>query len=70
MDGQEGEYGSEGVEQATKKPKISVPISLVFAKEKCSQPLLNVLHHKDVGRISGVVRKVDSDYEESSDEEV
>jgi hypothetical protein len=53
-----------------KKPKISVPISLVFAEEKCSQPLLNVLYHKDVGRISGVVRKVDSDYEESSDEGV
>ena len=51
-----------------KKPKISLPMSLVFAEEKCSRALMDFLVHTDVGRISGVVEEVDnSDHEESSD---
>jgi hypothetical protein len=66
-DGQEGEDGYEGVTKVMKKPKISLPMSLVFAEEKCSRALLDFLYHTDVGRISGVVEEADSDHEESSD---
>jgi len=51
-----------------KKPKISLPMTLVFAEEKCSQALLDFLSCTDVGRISGVVEEAEnSDHEESSD---
>ena len=66
-DGQEGEDGYVGVTKVMKKPKITLPMSLVFAEEKCSRALLDFLYHIDVGRISGVVEEVDSDHEESSD---
>jgi len=41
VDGQEGEDGYESVERVLKKPKISLPMSLVFAEEKYSQPLMD-----------------------------
>ena len=51
-----------------KKQKISLPMSLVFAEEKCLQALLDFLCSTDVGRISRVVEKAEnSDHEESSD---
>jgi len=40
-----------------KKPKISLPMSLVFAEEKCSQALLDFLYRTDVGRVSRVVEE-------------
>jgi len=55
IDGQEGEDGYKGVEKVLKKPKISLPMSLVFAEEKCSQALMDFLFCTDVGRISRVV---------------
>jgi len=65
---QEGEDGYEGVEMVMKKPKIRVPMSLVFAEEKCMQALLDFLCHTDVGRVRRVVEEVEmSDHEESSD---
>ena len=68
IDGQEGGKGYEGVEKVLKKPKISLPMSLVFAEEKCSQALMDFLSCIDVGRISGVVEEVEnSDHKESSD---
>jgi len=68
VDGQEGEEGYEGVEKVLKKPKISLPMSLVFAEEKCSQAVMDFLLCTDVGRISGVVEEAEnSDHEESSD---
>jgi len=57
VDGQEGDDGYEGVEKVLKKPKISLSMSLVFAEEKCSQALIDLLFHTDVGRISGVVEE-------------
>jgi len=70
-DGQEGEEGIVGVEKVLKMPKISLPMSPVFAEEKCSQALMDFLFHPDIGRISGVVEEVEnSDHEESSDEGV
>jgi len=68
VDGQEGEDGYEGVEMVLKERKISLPMSLVFAEEKCSQALMDFLVHTDVSRISGVVEEAEnSDHEESSD---
>ena len=68
VDTQEGEEGYEGVEKVLKKPKISLPMSLVFAEGKCSHPLMDFLSSTDVGRISGVVEEAEnSDHEESSD---
>ena len=68
VDGQEGEDGYEGVEKVMKKPKISLPMSLVFAEEKCTRALLDFLCHTDVGRIGGVAEEAEnSDHEESSD---
>jgi len=68
VDGQEGEDGYEGVEKVLKKPKISLPMSLVFAEEKCMRALMDFLDLTDVGRISGVVEEVEnSDHEGSSD---
>jgi len=49
-----------------KKPKIQLPMSLVFAEEKCTPALLDFLFQTDVGRVSGV-EEADSDHEESSD---
>jgi len=67
IDGQEGEDGYEGLEKVLKKRKISLPMSLVFAEEKCLQALMDFLVHTDVGRISGVVEEAEnSDNEESS----
>jgi hypothetical protein len=67
VDGQEGEDEYEGVERVLKKPKIRLPMSLVFAEEQCSWALLDFLYHTDVGRISGVVEEAEnSDHEESS----
>ena len=61
---QEGEDGYEGVEKVLKKPKTSSPMSLVFAEEKCSQPVLDSLSCTDVGRISRVVEQAEnSDHE-------
>jgi len=71
VDGQEGEDGYEGVEKVMKKPKISLPMSLVFVEEKCSRAMLDFLCHTYVGRICGVVEEGEnSDHEESSDGEV
>jgi hypothetical protein len=68
VDRQEGEDGYKGVEKVLKTPKISLPMSLVFAEEKCSKALLDFLYHTDVGRISGVVEEAEnSDHEELSD---
>jgi len=68
IDRQEGENGYEGIEKVMKKPKISLPKSLVFAEEKCSQALLDFLFYTDVGRIGGVAEEAEnSDHEESSD---
>jgi len=68
VDGQEGEDGYKGVEKVFKKPKISLPMSLIFAEEKCSQVLMDFLSCTDVGRISGVAEEAEnSDHEESSD---
>jgi len=39
VDRQEGDDGYEGVEKVMGKPKISLPMSLVFAKEKSTQAL-------------------------------
>jgi len=58
----------EGVEKVTKIPKISLPMSLVFEEEKCSQALLDFLGLTDVGRFCGVAEEAEnSDHEESSD---
>jgi len=66
--GRRGDDGYDGVEKVMKKPKISLPMSLVFAEEKCSRALLDFVGHTDVGRISGVVEEAEnSDHEESSD---
>jgi len=68
VDGQEGEERYEGVEKVLKKPKISLPMSIIFAEEKCLRALIDFLSHTDVGRISGVVEEAEnSDHEESSD---
>jgi len=68
VDRQEGENEYEGVEKVLKKPKISLPMSLVFAEEKCTQALLDFLSITDVGRVSGVVKAAEnSDHEKSSD---
>jgi len=51
-----------------KKPKISLPMSLVFAEEKCTRAVLDFLNLTDVGTISGVVEEAEnSDHEGSSD---
>jgi hypothetical protein len=43
-------------------------MSLVFAKEECTQTLLDFLFYTDVGRVSGMVEEeADSDHEELSD---
>jgi hypothetical protein len=50
-----------------KKPKISLPMSLVFAEEKYTQALMDFLSITDVGNISGVVEEAEnSDHEELS----
>jgi len=68
VDGQEGGNGYVGVEKVFKKSKISLPMSLIFAEEKCSQVLIDFLFHTDVGRFGGVVEETEnSDHEESSD---
>jgi copper chaperone CopZ len=67
VDGQEGEDGYNGVEKVLKKPKISQPMCLVVAEEKCSPALRDVSYRTDVGRISGVVEEADSAHERSSD---
>jgi len=68
VDGQEGEEVYEGVEKVLKKPKISLPMSFVFAEEKCSHTLMDFLSYTDVSRISGVVEEAEnSDHVESSD---
>jgi len=68
VDGQEGEDGYEGVEKVLKKLKISLPMSLVFADEKCSRALLDFRYRTDVARISGVAEEAgNSEHEESSD---
>ena len=65
--GSMGKRGKMGM-TVSKKPKISLPMSLVFAEEKCSQALLDFHFHMDVGRSSGVVEEVEnSDHEGSSD---
>jgi len=67
VDGQEGEKGYEGVEKVMKKPKIGLPMSLVFEEEKYMRALLYFLSVTDVGRINGVVEEAEnSDHEESS----
>jgi len=49
VDGKEGEDGYEEVERVLKKLKISLPMFLVFAEEKCSWALLDVRFITDVG---------------------
>jgi hypothetical protein len=66
--GKRGEDGYEGIVKVLKKPKISLPMSLVPAEEKCSRALLDFLSVTDVGRVSAVVEEANnSDHEESSD---
>jgi len=49
-------------------PKIQLPMSLVFAEEKCTQALLDFLFLTDVGRVSRVVEEAENlDHEELSD---
>jgi hypothetical protein len=68
VDGQEGEDEYEGIEKVLKKPKISLPMSLVFAEENCSKALMEFLFHMYVSRIGGVEEEVvNLDHEESSD---
>ena len=68
VDRQPGEDGCKRVEKVLKKLKISLPMSLVFAEEKCSQTLMELLCCADVGRVSAVVEEVEnSNQEESSD---
>jgi len=67
VDSQEEEEGYEGIEYVLKKPKISLPMSLVFAEGKCLWALLDFRCHTDVGRISGIVEETDSDHKVSSD---
>jgi hypothetical protein len=43
-----------------KKPKISLPISLVFVEEKCTPVRLYFLGHTDDGRISGVLEEAEN----------
>jgi hypothetical protein len=51
-----------------KKPKISLPMSLVFAEEKCSRALLDFLSITDVARFSRVEEEAEnSDHKVSSD---
>jgi len=51
-----------------KKPKIQLPMSLVFAEEKCLKALLDFLFCTDVSKVSGVVEEAEnSDHEELSD---
>jgi hypothetical protein len=58
----------EGIEKVMKKPKVSLPMSLVFPKEKCILTLIDFLFVTDVGRICGVVEDTEnSDHKESSD---
>jgi hypothetical protein len=67
-DRQEGEDGYESVTKLMKKPKISLPMSLVFGEEKCTRAMLDFLNCTDVGRINRVVKEAEnSDHEESSD---
>jgi ribonuclease HI len=67
-DGQVGEEGYEGVTNVMKKPKISFPMSLVFAEEKVLRALLDLIYHTDVGRVSRVVEEAEnSHHEELSD---
>jgi len=56
VDRQEGEDGYEGIEKVFKKPKIRVPMSLVFPKNTCSKALLDILFHTYVNRINGGVQ--------------
>jgi len=66
--GKRGDEGYEGVAKVKKKLKISLPMSLVFAEEKCTQALFDFLSATDVSRISGVVEEAEnSDHAESSD---
>jgi hypothetical protein len=66
--GKSGDEEYEGIEKVMKKPKVSLPMSLVFAEQKCSPVLMDFLFVMDVGRISGVVEEAEnSDHEESSD---
>jgi len=49
-------------------PKIQLPMSLVFAEEKCTKALLDFLFLTDVGRVSRVVEEAKNlDHEELSD---
>jgi hypothetical protein len=66
--GQEWEDGCESFEKMFTKPKISLPISLVLAEEKCTLALLDFLSITDVVRISAVVEIAEnSDHKGSSD---
>jgi hypothetical protein len=68
VDRQEGEEGYASVEKVLKKPKISLPLSLHFTEEKCTQALLDFLLVSEVGRISRVVEEAEnSDHKQSSD---
>jgi hypothetical protein len=49
----------KGIEKKEKQ-KNQILISLVVAKEECTQALLDFLFYIDVSRVSGVVEKVDS----------
>jgi hypothetical protein len=68
LTGKRGKGGYEGIKKVLKKPKISLPMSLVFAEEKCLQVLLDFLFYTDDDRISRVVEEAEnSDHAESSD---
>jgi hypothetical protein len=68
VDGHEREDRYEGNEKVFKKLKIRLPMSVVFAEEKCSHVLLDLLWLTDLGRISGVLEEaVNTHHAESSD---
>jgi hypothetical protein len=57
VEGQEGEEGYDDVEKVMKKPKVRLPMSLVFAEEICSKAVLDFRYHTNVGRICGEVEE-------------
>jgi hypothetical protein len=60
--------GFESVTKVMKKPRISLPMSLVYAEEKCTPALLDFIYCTNVSRISGLAEEAEnSDHEELSD---
>jgi len=58
----------KGIEKGMKKPKILLPMSLIFAEEQYNQGLWDFLFHRDVGGVcSGVQEVENSDFEKTRD---